>query len=63
MNDLIINEIAEQIRIQSAKEILKLSDTNRNCVRFIPAFLIDLSQSKNRLLRRKTIIEIIRKNE
>lgn len=63
MNDLINNEIAEQIYIQSAKEILKLSDTSRFCVRFIPISLIDISQSKNRLLRRKTFIEIIEKSE
>lgn len=63
MNDLINNEIAEQMRIHLTKEILKLADTSRYCIRFVPVYLIDISQTKNRLPRRETFMKIIRKNE
>ena len=51
MNDLINNKIVEDKYI-SAKEILKLSDTSRFWYNFVSVFLIDINQTKNRLLRR-----------
>ena len=68
MNDLIKNKIVEDKYISvkeilklfdssrlwyiSAKEILELSDTSRFWYIFVSAFLIDINQTKNRLLRR-----------
>ena len=60
MNDLIKNEIFEDKYI-SSKEILKLSDSSKFWYTFMPVFLNNISQTKNRLLRR-TSFRVIKQN-